>query len=86
MTNFNYNSPGEFYCQKNKAVGGSSGLSYRRFNTGAEAIRFAMEHVPLSTLGTCMLEVDGERFGPKELKALYESSRYPLPRTDREQD
>ena len=86
MPDFDYNSPGEFYCQKSKAIGGSSGLSYRRFNTGAEAIRFAMEHISSSTLGSCTLEVDGERFGAKELRALYESSRYPLRRTNRGED
>lgn len=83
MTHFNYKSPGEFYCQKNKGIGSGIGLTYRRFDTGAEAIRFAMEQVPSSTLGTCTLEVDGERFGAKELRELYESSRYPLPRGKR---
>jgi hypothetical protein len=79
MTQFKYDSPGDIYVH-NKLTTGASGLSYRRFKTGAEAIRFVMEHVPSAALSSCTLKADGQRFGGKELRELYESSLYPLPR------
>jgi hypothetical protein len=80
MAPFNFDSPGEVYCHKKRGTGSGKGLTYRRFETGAEALRYAMEHVPTAELSTCTIEVDGERFGAEDLKSLYESRQYPLPR------
>jgi hypothetical protein len=82
MSSFNYDMPGEFYSRKRQ---GSrlSGLSYQRFDTAAEAIRFAIEDLPSAEFTSCMLEANGERFGARELKALYASPRYPLQRPTR---
>jgi hypothetical protein len=79
MTDFNYKMPGEFYS-RDSLRRGSKGLNYRRFDTVAEAIRFAMEDLPSAAFAGCMLEADGERFGARELRELYVSPRYPLPR------
>jgi hypothetical protein len=86
MAEVKYNSPGGIYVYKKQTMGGGKGLSYRRFKTGAEAIRFAMEDVPKSALGTCTLETDGQRFDAKDLRKLYESSLYPLPRAPGNRD
>jgi hypothetical protein len=82
MTDFNYDVPGEFYSRKTQGLR-PSGLTYHRFDTVAEAIRFAMEKVSSRDLGGCTLEVEGERFGAKELRALYASPRFPLRRAKR---
>ena len=79
MTDFDYEMPGEFYSRKKQGMRPSS-LTYQRFGTVAEAIRFAMEDLPSAALGGCMLETNGERFGARELRELYASPRYPLPR------
>jgi hypothetical protein len=79
MTDFNYKVPGEFYSRDGLRPG-SKGLNYRRFDTVAEAIRFAMEDLPSAAVGSCMLEANGERFGARELRELYASPRYPLAR------
>ena len=84
MTEFNYNMPGEFYSRKTQGMK-PSGLTYQRFDTVAEAIRFAIENLPSAALGGCLLEADGERFGAKELRALYASPRYPLQRANQQQ-
>jgi hypothetical protein len=42
---FNYAAPAELFIPKLKR-GRRQPLSYRRFNTAAEAIRFAIEHFP----------------------------------------
>jgi hypothetical protein len=55
-------------------------LSYRRFATAAEAIRFAVEEFPtMRALGAWML-VGEERFNSEEIHRLYESDDYPLGR------
>jgi hypothetical protein len=80
MTDFNYDVPGEFYSRKSPGYRKPSGLAYQRFNTAAEAIRFAMEDISPAALGGCTLVVEEERLGVKELKALYVSPSFPLPR------
>jgi hypothetical protein len=58
----------------------SSGLGYKRFNSAAEAIRFAIEEMnPTQTAGA-VLEVDEERFDLKDITRLYEQDAYPLER------
>jgi len=79
MINFDYAVPGEFYSRK-RSGRKPTGLTYQRFDIVAEAIRFAIEDLPSAAFTSCMLETGGERFGARELRALYESPRYPLPR------
>jgi hypothetical protein len=79
MIYFNYNASVDFYSRRSPGKKASS-LTFQRFDTAAEAIRFAIEDLPSAAFGGCMLEADGERFGAKELKELYASPRYPLPR------
>jgi hypothetical protein len=79
MTDFNYEMPGEFYSRKSQGMK-PSGMTYQRFATAAEAIRFAVEALPSAAFAGCMLEANDERFGAKELRALYASPNYPLRR------
>jgi hypothetical protein len=55
-------------------------MSYRRFDTAAEAIRFAIEELPAALLLGAFLEVDEVRFGGDDIRRLYDSPDYPLPR------
>jgi hypothetical protein len=80
MNEFNYKMLGELYSRDSLAWG-SSGLSYRRFATVAEAIRFAMEDMSAAAFAGCTLEAGGERFGARELRELYASPLYPLQRS-----
>jgi hypothetical protein len=55
-------------------------MTYRRFATAGEAIRFAVEEFPaIRTFGAWM-QVGEERFDSDEIYRLYESSGYPLRR------
>lgn len=55
-------------------------LGYKRFARAADAIRFAIEALPLQLLtGTC-LQVDEVRFEGTEIRRLYDSAEYPLAR------
>lgn len=57
-------------------------MGYRRFNTAAEAIRFAIKEFPtIRTVGPLM-QVGDERFNGEAIRQLYESGDYPLARSE----
>jgi hypothetical protein len=73
---FDYNAPAELYPGRNRKS--AKKVSYRRFETAADAIRFAVEELPeLLLLGAC-IEIDEQRLNYKDIQALYESEQYPL--------
>ena len=79
MADFDFNAPAELFpCRSNK---GNRPVSYRRFDTAAEAIRFAIEVMSLDLLLGSVLEVDEERVNGHRIRELYESAAYPLTRT-----
>ena len=79
MTVFDYDRPAELFPSRSRRVRRPTG--YKRFVTATEAIRFAIEQLPVeSLLGVC-LEVDEERFGRDAIRRLYDSPDYPLPRS-----
>jgi hypothetical protein len=78
LDGFDYNAAAEFFPSRGRR--GTSQVKYRRFDTAAEALRFAVEELPASVLLGACLEVDEARFGVQEIRYLYESAAYPLPR------
>ncbi|MFY9838913.1 MAG: hypothetical protein WAK55_21035 [Xanthobacteraceae bacterium] len=73
---FDYAASAALFMPKGKR-GRRQPLSYRRFATAAEAIRFAVEEFPaVRTLGAWM-EVGEERFNGDDIRRLYESTSYP---------
>lgn len=78
MSKFDYNDFAELYLGKSPL--GQSMARYRRFDTAAEALRFAMEELPRDVLRGSMLEVDEERFNSYQIGELYNASQYPLSR------
>jgi len=55
-------------------------VGYKRFDTAAQAIRFAIEELPAPLLNGTFLQVQDQRFDGDDIRALYESEQYPLKR------
>ncbi len=56
-------------------------MTYHRFPSMAEAVRYAVEVLSPETLFGTIMEVDGVRFGAAEIRRCYESADYPLQRS-----
>jgi Arc/MetJ-type ribon-helix-helix transcriptional regulator len=78
MQNFNFNAPAELFPSRNRKV--ASRVKYRRFDKAAEAIRFAVEELPEALLLGATIQIGDQRLGHQEIRALYESPRFPLKR------
>jgi hypothetical protein len=78
LEGFDYEARAELFPSRSKK--GRGQVTYKRFDTAAEAIRFAVEEVPPPALLGAYLEVDEARFGLHEIQYLYERAAYPLTR------
>lgn len=76
MKSFDYNAPAELFPSRNRKV--ASKVKYRRFDKAADAIRFAVEELPEPLLLGATIQIDDQRLGHQEIRALYESECYPL--------
>jgi hypothetical protein len=74
---FDYDAPADFFPARGRK-GGT--MRYRRFDTAAEAIRFAVEELPPLMLVGAYLQVEDERFDGDQIRELYQSTAYPLVR------
>lgn len=78
MAAFDYSAGAGLYpC---KSIKRRSRLRYKRFDSAAEALRFAIEEMPASLLRGSVLEVDEARFDGMQMRKLYEAEAYPLTR------
>lgn len=75
---FDYGASAELFPSRGKR--NSGGITYKRFSTTAEALRFAVEELPPRALIGAYLEVDEMRYGFQEMRSLYEHAAYPLKR------
>jgi hypothetical protein len=75
MSKFDLNAPAELFPSRNRKI--ASKVKYRRFDRAADAIRFAMEEMPEALLLGAYIEINEQRLGHKDIRALYESSILP---------
>ena len=76
---FSYNTAAELFpaaIRKKKRAG----FAYRRFDTAAAAVQFAIEQLPADSLNGAYLQVDEARFDQNGIRTLYESEDFPLAR------
>ena len=78
LSGFDFSAPAELYPSRSRRVRGPFG--YKRFNSAAEALRFAIEDMPGSSLLGATLEVNEARYTEAEMRALYDSPAFPLKR------
>ena len=81
MQQFDFNAPAEVFAHAGRGTRRFP-MTYRKFTTGAEAVRHAMEGMSADTLKGAVLESDDARFDAAGIEALYRSSDYPLQRSD----
>ncbi len=78
---FDYSAPAELFAASHRSRRAS--LRYHRFDTSAEAIKFAVEALGADGLNGTVMEVAEVRFGRDEISSLYSSLDFPLPRKAR---
>jgi hypothetical protein len=78
LVGFDYGAPAELFPSRGWKK--RNPVAYKRFDTAAEAIRFAVEEMPPPALLGACIEVSEARFGLREIHDLYESAAYPLKR------
>lgn len=82
MGKFDFTAPAELYSARGH--GRRAPLSYRRFATAAEAIRYAVEQIPKNLSAAAYIETGEQTITHKELRELYDSPEYPLERKPEE--
>jgi hypothetical protein len=75
--NVDYRAPAELFPAPSHRRGQ---LRYHRFDTLAEAVRFALEELTDAERSGALIEADEIRYAGGEIAALYEAAGYPLPR------
>src|SRR4030081_3320504 len=77
MASFSYNTAAELFpaaIRKKKRAG----FAYRRFDTAAAAVQFAIEELPADSLNGAYLQVDEARFDQSGTRPRSESAPFPL--------
>jgi hypothetical protein len=75
--NVDYRAPAELFPAPSHKRGA---LAYHRFDTLAEAVRYAVESLTSPQLAGAFIEVDEVRYGGAQIEALYAAPGYPLVR------
>jgi hypothetical protein len=78
LPTIDYGAPSELFPSRSRRS--RRPVGYRRFDTAAEAIRFAIEEMPTELLLGASLEIDEERFDGEAIRELYDSDDFPLSR------
>jgi Arc/MetJ-type ribon-helix-helix transcriptional regulator len=75
MSKFDLNAPAELFPSRNRKI--ANKVKYRRFDHASDAIRFAIEELPEALLLGAYIEINEERLGHKDIRALYDSANFP---------
>lgn len=76
ITDFDYDAPAGVFTRMRYGRAGAA--KYRRFNTAAEAIRYAVEELPKPLLPGITMEVGEDTLDHQQIIRLYEDPRFPF--------
>ena len=79
MEQFDFGAPADLFVGASRP-NGRRPMMYRRFETGAEAIRHVIESVEPESLPGAVIETDDTRLETADIRAIYESTDFPLTR------
>ncbi len=77
MVTFDYNAEAELFPPRLRKSPHHR-FGYRRFARAADAVRFAIEDLPLELLLGAVLEVEGQRYVGGDIRRLYDSADFAL--------
>jgi hypothetical protein len=77
MTDFDFTAPAELFASRGTRTSGNA-MRYRRFLTGAEAVRYAIEDLDEALLQGAVIECGDVRVSGSQIRGLYDSVAYPL--------
>lgn len=80
MADFDYTSPAELFIGKGRGSSGGSHMTYRRFPTSAEAIKYAVWTLKANSLASAALVVGEDRYSGAQIRDLYDGTKYPFSR------
>jgi hypothetical protein len=78
MTHFDFGAPADLFPSRSRK--GNRPAGYRRFDTAAEAIRYAVEEMSPEFLAGAIIECEEERLDSVGILELYRSANFPLAR------
>lgn len=79
MKSFEFTGPAELFAHAGRSLIRGP-MTYKRFPTGAGALRYAVEVLSESNFRGAIVETELGRFNASEILTLYNSPGYPLPR------
>ncbi len=81
MNEFDYMVEAALY--PGRRAKGNRSPRYKRFETAADAVRFAVEEREGCQLRGSVLEIDESRYDDKQIRRLYDAPEYPLVRSEK---
>ncbi|HWP26101.1 MAG TPA: hypothetical protein VNL39_07135 [Xanthobacteraceae bacterium] len=83
MSRFDFSAPADLFPRRSRK--GNRPAGYRRFDTAAEAIRYAVEEMSPEYLAGAIIECDERRLDRLDILELYRSPDFPLVRKPKQQ-
>jgi hypothetical protein len=81
MSSFDYTAQAELFPAKARGMRRQA-VSYMKFDSAADAVRYAIEVLEPALLMGAVLEVDEQRFDSIAIKNLYADANYPFKRVN----